>query len=177
MSGDTVFVGPKGASVSVRGEIRRPAVYEIKSGTTITQLIKEAGGSKASAYLLQVQVKRYREDGIHVYTLDVTTAKNQQFILKDGDEIIINPVSEALKNSVIVRGAVVRQGAYTYHQGMKITDLFTSSDDDFMANADLDYALVVREFNYKHDVKVLQFNINEAINHPESLSNLVFSTE
>ncbi|MDW6002175.1 SLBB domain-containing protein [Vibrio mangrovi] len=174
-SGDTVFVGPKGASVRIQGKVRRPAIYEIESGTTIGQLIKQAGGSKASAYLLKVKIKRYRDNGIHVHTLDVTKAKDKQFVLQDGDEVTVSPVGDVLKNSVIVRGAVIRQGAYAYHTGMKISDLFVSSDD-LMPNADLDYALVVRELSHKHNVKVLQFSINKAINAVGAPDNLELSS-
>ncbi|QMV12992.1 Polysialic acid transport protein KpsD precursor [Vibrio spartinae] len=171
-SGDTVFVAAKGPSVSIRGEIRRPAVYEIKSGTTIKQLMKLAGGSKANAYLPQLQVKRYQNDGVHIHTLDLTKGKDKQFILQDGDDITINPISDVLKNAVIVRGATIRQGAYAYSQGMRISDLLSSSDD-LAPNADLDYAIIVRETGRKHNIKVLQFSLNNAINIASSADDLV----
>ncbi|SJN57324.1 Polysialic acid transport protein KpsD precursor [Vibrio ruber DSM 16370] len=169
-SGDTVFVAAKGPSVSIQGEIRRPAVYEIKSGTTIEQLVKLAGGSRASAYLPQIQVKRYQNNGIHIHTLDLT--KDKLFTLQDGDDITVNPVSDALKNAVIVRGAAIRQGAYAYSQGMRVSDLFSSADD-LAPNADLDYAIIVRETGYKHNIKVLQFSLNHAINIMNSADDLV----
>ncbi|WNJ96478.1 SLBB domain-containing protein [Vibrio ruber] len=169
-SGDTVFVAAKGPSVSIQGEIRRPAVYEIKSGTTIEQLVKLAGGSKASAYLPQLQVKRYQSNGIHIHTLDLT--KDKSFTLQDGDDITVNPVSDALKNAVIVRGAAIRQGAYAYSQGMKVSGLFSSADD-LAPNADLDYAIIVRETGRKHNIKVLQFSLNNAINIANSADDLV----
>ncbi|SHF60675.1 SLBB domain-containing protein [Vibrio gazogenes] len=171
-SGDTVFVAAKGPSVSIRGEIRRPAVYEIKSGTTIKQLLKLAGGSKASAYLPQLQVKRYQNDGIHIHTLDLTKDKDKLFVLQDGDDITVKPTSDVLKNAVIVRGAAIRQGAYSYSQGMRVSDLFSSSDD-LAPNADLDYAIIVRETGHKHNIKVLQFSLNNAINLTNSSDNLV----
>ncbi|WP_198298089.1 SLBB domain-containing protein [Vibrio gazogenes] len=171
-SGDTVFVAAKGPSVSIRGEIRRPAVYEIKSGTTMKQLMKLAGGSKASAYLPQLQVKRYQKNGIHIHTLDLTNGKDKQFVLQDGDDITVNPISDVLKNAVIVRGAAIRQGAYAYSQGMRISDLFSSADD-LAPNADLDYALIVRETGHKHGIKVLQFSLNNAINMANSSDDLV----
>ncbi|KUJ00636.1 SLBB domain-containing protein [Vibrio sp. MEBiC08052] len=175
-SGDTVFVAAKGPSVSIRGEIRRPAVYEIKSGTTIEQLMTLAGGSKASAYLLQLQIKRYQKNGIHIHTLDLTKDKDQSFVLQDGDDITINPISGVLKNAVIVRGAAIRQGAYAYSQGMKVSDLF-SSLDALAPNADLDYAIIVRETGHKHDIKVLQFSLNQAIKNVNSSDDLVLQPD
>jgi protein involved in polysaccharide export with SLBB domain len=172
-SGDTVFVAPKGATVSIRGQIHRPAYYEIRPGTTLFRLIQIAGGSKANAYIQQIQIKRYQSNGIHVYTLDLTKTADKQFILQDGDDVNLYPISDTMKNAVMVRGAVVRQGVYAYHHGMTVGDLFTSSTDDLMPNADFDYALVVREINDKHDIKVLQFSVGQAINHPGTVTDLV----
>ena len=175
-SGDTVFVAAKGPSVRIQGEVLRPAIYEIKPNTTIKKLVNIAGGNKASAYLLQVQVKRYQKNGIHVYTLDLTKDKDNKFVIKGGDDITIHPVSDVLKRAVIVRGAAIRQGAYAYHQDMKVSDLF-SSIDDLAPNADLDYAIVVRETGHKHNIKVLQLSLNNAINNVGSPDDIILKSD
>lgn len=172
-SGDTVFVGAKGSSVTIEGQVRRPAVYEIIAGETLGTLLKDAGGSKADAYLQQVEVKRYQTDGVHIITVDLSKARGRNLELKDGDRVRFQKVSDQLQDAVIVRGAVSRQGAYAYHSGMKISDLFRSEQDDLMPDTDQNYALVVRETDAEHHIKVLQFNLGKAIRHPDSQQNLV----
>ncbi|MFM2484533.1 SLBB domain-containing protein [Celerinatantimonas yamalensis] len=171
-SGDTVFVGAKGASASISGQVRRPAVYEIKPGETLGRLLKDAGGSSAAAYLQQVEIKRFQADGVHVITADLSRAKGRDLVLKDGDSIRIHRVSDQLQNVVMIRGAVTRQGAYAFHQGMKISDLFTNASDDLLPNTDQNYALLVREIDPEHHIKVLQFNLGDAIRSPLGKQNL-----
>ncbi|MFM2482038.1 SLBB domain-containing protein [Celerinatantimonas sp. YJH-8] len=172
-SGDTVFVAAKGQSVSIDGQVRRPAVYEIKSGDSLGQLLADAGGSQANAYLQQVQIKRYSASGEQVLTKDLTTSEGKSFHLQDGDKVHLAPVSEQLLHSVIVRGAVTRQGAFAFRNGMKIADLFSNKEDDLLPNTDQNYALVVREIDALHHIKVLQFNLGHAIRQPESADNLI----
>jgi len=42
--GDVVFVPPVGATAGVAGEVRRPALYEVRSGDTVGELIRLSGG-------------------------------------------------------------------------------------------------------------------------------------
>ncbi|MGO3406047.1 MAG: SLBB domain-containing protein [Marinomonas sp.] len=170
--GDTVFVGAKGPSATITGKVRRPAVYETKPGETLGDLLKNAGGSKADAYLQQVEVKRYQSNGVHIITADLTAASGRDLALKDGDRVSFKKISDQLQNAVLVRGAVTRQGAYAYHEGMKVSDLFTNASDDLLPNTDQRYALVVREFGSRHQIKVLQFNLSEALSSPSNSQNL-----
>ena len=170
--GDTVFVEAKGPSATITGQVRRPAVYETKSGETLGNLLRNAGGSEADAYLQQVEVKRYQANGVHLITADLTTATGRDLVLKDGDRIRLKKVSDQLKNTVLIRGAVTRQGAYEYYQGMKIADLFSSASDDLLPNTDQNYALVVRETGSQRQIKVLQFSLAAALSSPENSQNL-----
>lgn len=174
-SGDTVFVSAKGAEATIDGQIRRPAIYELKAGDTLQSLIEDAGGSQPDAYLQQIQVKRFSATGEVVYTEDLTTAEGKAFKLQDGDKIHIGKVSDELRDVVMVRGAVPRQGAFAYKDGMKIADLFSNRSKDFLVNTDQDYALVVREIDSKHHIKVLQFNLGNAVNNPTSEDNLALA--
>lgn len=176
-SGDTVFVESKGPDVSIDGQIRRPAVYEMKAGETLGELIKNAGGSKADAYLQQVEIKRFAEDGVHVLTADAENAQGLNVKLHPGDKVLLKQVSDQLKNSVIVRGAVTRQGAYAFHLGMKISDLFTSGADDLLENTDQSYALIVRETDAQHHIKVLQFNLGAALKGGQNTQDLTLDNK
>ena len=39
MPGDAIFVPPIGATVSVDGEVRRPAIYEIKGERAVSEIV------------------------------------------------------------------------------------------------------------------------------------------
>ena len=57
-NGDTIFVPVIGPVVAVAGEVRRPAIYEIKGGMTLPELLKMAGGVTAAGYTNRIQVER-----------------------------------------------------------------------------------------------------------------------
>ncbi len=58
-SGDTLLVPPAGSQVAVSGEIKRPAIYELKAGeTTLATVIRDAGGFTAAASLSHIKIER-----------------------------------------------------------------------------------------------------------------------
>src|SRR5512145_1568795 len=58
MPEDVVFIPPIGPVAAVAGSVNRPALYELKSETTISQLIELAGGLNAVAFKGRIQVER-----------------------------------------------------------------------------------------------------------------------
>ena len=71
-SGDTVFITPLGRTATIRGAVKRPAVYELKGGETVTDLIDLAGGFTAEAYTGRIDVTRI--DRVTGLTSVVTTS-------------------------------------------------------------------------------------------------------
>ncbi|WP_240474047.1 SLBB domain-containing protein [Salinivibrio socompensis] len=172
LKGDTLFVPARGAQVAVEGEVLRPALYELNGSTTLSKAINMAGGALPEGYLSSISVKRVTESGIQQFSLDMSTAKGQGFTVKNGDDIKIAKSNDALDNAVVLRGEVVRQGAYNFEPGMTIADLVSNTQRDLKPTADLNYALVVREIDAERNIEVLQFKLGQAIDHPNSSDNL-----
>src|SRR6267378_2097750 len=57
-TGDVVFVPVHGTRVQVSGAVVRPAIYELKPGETLSELVAAAGGFKAEAALKRIAVHR-----------------------------------------------------------------------------------------------------------------------
>ncbi|OOE85079.1 sugar transporter [Salinivibrio sharmensis] len=172
LKGDTLFVPARGAQVAIEGEVLRPALYELNGPTTLASAINMAGGALPEGYLSSVSVKRVTESGIQQFSLDMSTSKGQTFTVKNGDDIKIAKSNDALDDAVVLRGEVVRQGAYNFEPGMTIADLVSNAQRDLKPTADLNYALVVREIDAERNIEVLQFKLGQAIDHPNSSDNL-----
>lgn len=172
-SGDTLFIPTRQNSVTIEGQVTRPAMYELKGRVTMTGLLNMAGGASAQAYLSKVNVRRANSDGVQQLTLDLSTPSDRQFIVADGDEIRFDKVSNSLKNAIAVRGEVARQGALSFKEGMKVSDAIGSIEDGLKQSADLNYALLVRQINQKQDIEVFQFSLLEALTAPTSRDNLL----
>ncbi|OOF31725.1 SLBB domain-containing protein [Salinivibrio proteolyticus] len=171
LKGDTLFVPTRGAQVKVDGEVLRPALYELKEKTSLIDILTMAGGSLPEGYLSSVSVKRVTESGVQPFSVDMRTPKGQAFTVKNGDAIHIAKSNEAFDNAVVVRGEVVRQGAYNFEPGMTVADVIKNRRD-LKPSADLNYALVVREIDAERNIDVLQFKLGTALEQPSSSENL-----
>ncbi|WP_428443777.1 SLBB domain-containing protein [Photobacterium sagamiensis] len=170
-AGDTVFIPAKGAEVVVEGEVTRPAIYELKGKETLNQVLAIAGGTTATTYLENVLIDRRNAKGIDVYAKNLNQASAGHFIIQNGDTIRLQAKSSTYRNAVSVRGDVVRQGAFQFRNGMKVSDLFGSLASSMNDNADLDYALLIRERNVQGDLEVFQFSLAKALQDKNSIDN------
>ncbi|EJL6749812.1 SLBB domain-containing protein [Vibrio alginolyticus] len=177
LPGDVVFIGALGNTISIDGEVNRPAIYEIKPGETYKQAIQMAGGFTANAYSDQIEVKRYATKGARdVLTLNFSQSHDQQTKVKNGDAVNVLKKSEELTRYVQIEGDVRHPGFIEWKNGLRIADLFQSVDTSFNSTADVNYAVVVREVNPQRDIEVYQVNLANAILSPSSKDNLKLSS-
>lgn len=174
--GDVIFVSPVKAMAEVAGEVQRPALYEVKAGESVRQLVEMAGGSKAGAFPRSVVLERFNEQNVRaLLNLDLTKATDQQVLVQNGDVLRIGLTSKRVENIVTMAGAVVRPGQYAWFPGIRVSNLLNSLWSDLHLSVDLDYALVVRETSELGELKVMQFNLGKAITDPGSADNLSLS--
>ncbi|MCS0024734.1 SLBB domain-containing protein [Vibrio antiquarius] len=170
---DVVLIGSVNDTVSIEGEINRPAIYEVKAGETYQQLIQMAGGFTANAHVEQLEIKRYASHGAReALTLDFNKTQDRQSKVKNGDAIKILKKSEELTRYVQIEGDVRHSGYVEWRNGLRVADLFKSVDSAFNSTADVNYAVVVREINPQRDIEVFQLSLANAILSPGSRDNL-----
>ncbi|MBA6417678.1 SLBB domain-containing protein [Colwellia sp. 6M3] len=164
-SGDVVFIPTQSKSVSILGEVRRPAIYELKKGDNFNQVIAMAGGLLPSAYPQSTMIERYNNQNLRsIINVDLTDSAARTQELKSGDYIRVLKSSGMYEQSITVIGAVTRPGKYQWQQGIKIADLLPSLDSHILPSADLSYGLIVRQKDDARNIEVLQFNLARALN-------------
>ncbi len=163
-SGDVVFIPSVGGLVSVDGEVRRPAIYELKGKESMGDVIAMAGGLKGAAYPRSSSIERYNKQGLKtIKNVDLTTDDGRAVRAKAGDIVKVKTATTQFEDAITVLGAVVRPGKYQWYQGQKVSDLLPSIWGDFQPSADLDYAIIIREINKHGDIEVHQFAPSVAI--------------
>ncbi|CAM3031907.1 SLBB domain-containing protein [Vibrio mytili] len=173
LPGDVVFIGSVAQTVSVDGEVNRPAIYEVKPGETYKQLIQMAGGFTANAFFEQIDIKRYGTEGVReALTLNFVNPQDQQVKVKVGDEVNVLKKSEELTRYVQIEGDVRHPGFVEWKSGVRVADLFQSVDSSFNSTADVSYAVIVREINSQRDIETFQVNLANAILSPNSSDNI-----
>ena len=138
--GDVVFVPPVGAQVSVDGEVLRPAIYEIRPGEGVEDVIWFAGGLMPSARTDAVRVERIvprfdRVDGRDRIVVDVdydlVVAGRDSLALRAGDHVEVLPLREDQRGWVEITGAVYRPGRYELSAGATVSTLIERAGGAF----------------------------------------------
>jgi polysaccharide export outer membrane protein len=174
-SGDTVFVPTVNRLVTIDGEVKRPAIYEILSSDTLGDLLKMAGGLTASSYKKSASFERRLVDQGRLVRVqvDLTDPEDLKQSLVDGDSMYVAAIKDEISNQVLLRGAVARPGGYAWRPGLRVSDLLASVDEDLLAETDLSTGLVVRRIGKGLEIDVLGLNLGDAINNSGGESDLI----
>lgn len=132
-TGDVVFVPVHGPRVKIDGEVIRPAIYEIREGEGLPDLVRAAGGFTASASRRRVQIRRIlppdqrTEIGRDRVVIDLSAEQFEQglspsFALQPGDEVEVFPVVDRVRSRITVDGNVWAPGPQGYAPGMRLSD-------------------------------------------------------
>jgi|HigsolmetaAR202D_1030399.scaffolds.fasta_scaffold06461_3 Periplasmic protein involved in polysaccharide export len=171
LPGDTVFVPPVGTTVAIAGEVRRPAIYELKGETTVGDLIDLAGGLTADADPRLSTLQRVNEQRQRVtIDLDLTSDATRATRLVSGDVVRIPAIRPVLEQTVTLSGHVYRPGQFQFRSGMRLLDLIPTLDE-LKPNADLRYILVKRELPPDRRLTVFSANLERALEDPSSAAN------
>ncbi|MCS7254753.1 MAG: SLBB domain-containing protein [Armatimonadota bacterium] len=132
--GDVVHIPVVGPTVIVKGEVKRPAIYEIIGGERLRDIIELAGGVLPSAYLGRVRVHRIINNqrkliqDILVSELFTNPKPEQNVLMQDGDEVVVLQVLPEKRRIVSISGAINRPGVYEWYEGMKVKDLIERAE-------------------------------------------------
>jgi polysaccharide export outer membrane protein len=162
--GDVIFVPRSNTLVAISGNVKRPAIFELRGDLTLGTLIDLAGGLAPSAYKQRLQIERSVQNEKQAI-LDVTyngdgTARG--FILQDGDVVTVFPIAPEETDAVYVYGNVLRPGSYAYRPGMRVSDVIRD-ETELRSDTDFTYALIKRYVEPDMHTELVPFNLAEAI--------------
>ncbi len=162
LPGDVLFVPPVGVTVGIAGQTIRPAIYELKEGQSVAELLTLSGGLRPDAdprvaRLERIDAQRQRT----VLNLDVSMAPGRNTVLRAGDVLTIPKVLEERVGTVTLEGYVQRTGQSAWRAGMRLSDLIGSLDA-LKLNADQRYVLIRRERMPDRRIEVLSADLTRA---------------
>ena len=107
---DVIIVGPYECLVEVRGKVKRPMFYEMRSTESVQQVLEYAGGFSGDAYTKNVRLIRKKGEEYSIHSIEEFDMNG--FTLADGDSLYVDSVIPRFSNMVEVRGAVMHPGMY-----------------------------------------------------------------
>jgi protein involved in polysaccharide export with SLBB domain len=110
-TGDIVFVPYYEKRVRLRGEVKTPAVFELKGKETLKEVFEYAGGFTEIAYQNTIQVMRYGQEGKEFYTLNKSFLDT--FTILGGEIVDIQSINNEDKFKIELVGSIKRPGFYS----------------------------------------------------------------
>lgn len=171
LPGDVIFVPPVGTTVEVSGSINRPARYELSKNSQLTSLIKMAGGLSNTSHASHIKVTRINKLGERsLFNVDYNTQKGKAFKLRNGDQISIGGTLDYINNQITIHGSAKRPGAYSWHNGIRFSDII-SNVQEVLPATDIHIALLQRTIPKTGRIETHLFSPVNAWNSPKTLSD------
>lgn len=179
-NGDSLRVPPLGSTVEVQGMVRRPAIYELHGEKNLDEVLDLAGGILPAAALRHIEVQRLEaHEKRTMLSLELGESSDKEslraalakFAVQDGDEIHIFPIAPYNSDAVYLEGHVLRPGRYSYHSGMKLSELL-SSYKDLLPEPAGQYGEIIRIAAPDNRPIVEGFDLAAALEHPEKSPEL-----
>jgi polysaccharide biosynthesis/export protein len=199
--GDTIHFEPSRGLAAVSGQVNREAIFHVRNGDSVADLLRFAGGLTTTADDSLVRIERL-DKGRRVMEEIKLDTEGMNRPVRSGDLIMILPVSQRIDNVVTLRGNVAVPLRSPWRDGMRVSDLIPSAQalvrpaalaqrnerttlsgfGDAQRDIDIardypevnwDFATIERLNPITHAVSVLSFNLGQVLFHKSEADNLV----
>ena len=163
-NGDVVFVPTAGPLVGVAGNVKRPAIYELKGETDLAGILELAGGIIPTAYTQQIQVERVEKNQRRI-VVDLNTIERdiaKTFKLQDADLVKVFSIVDKDTNVVYLHGNVKRPGKYELKKGMRLKNLI-KDESELLQETYFEYGLIKRLVPPSFEVKLIPFSLGSLL--------------
>jgi protein involved in polysaccharide export with SLBB domain len=182
--GDLVFISKAEKLAKATGTVGRPAIYELKHGETLSDLLAFAGGLLPNTDHT-VNLWRLNEVGVsEVFNPGLArdfASGQKEFQMQNGDSIFVFASTKPNTNAIQVTGSVFYPGHYEWTEGMLVKDAVALaggiSSEAFLdravierINADSSYSYFSDDFDANRNFKLLP-NDNVVILDSRRLKN------
>jgi len=167
--GDYLFVPPATCIVEISGAVNRPYTYESKVGETVKDMIRYAGGFSSMAFRDIITLKRLDYNEIKVFDIHNSDAGDE--IIKDGDELVVNKISNKISNVITIKGDIGVAGEYEFKQGENLLELLERSKC-ISQKTFLDKVYVIR-LNQDRTKTHLSINLKSILENPDVSDNII----
>lgn len=126
--GDVIFVPAVGNQVAVRGEVKRPGIFEFKPTESVADIVKFASGFSGFAFQNEIRIRR-TVNGIDRISRSVDQSEIVAITPSSGDIVEILAVNALPTKTVELSGLFSRPGYQEWREGLTLADIVTSPRD------------------------------------------------
>jgi polysaccharide export outer membrane protein len=119
-SGDVIIIDPAEQFINITGQVKRPAIYEIKEGETLDDLIKFALGYTQTANKSNINLRILDIQSSSIKNINVSKLESD---LVNVLSVNVNPYVNKSIASVSVSGAIKEPGFYSISENETLDDV------------------------------------------------------
>jgi protein involved in polysaccharide export with SLBB domain len=123
---DVIRIPAYNQRVTVEGQVKRPGIFEMKSGESFQDLLTFASGFNEFAFTASVNVLQKTDKEFKVK--DVKATEFKLYKPRSGDVFTVTKILNRFENRIKIEGAVFRPNTYSFYEGMRIADLVAKAD-------------------------------------------------
>ncbi|WP_443945482.1 SLBB domain-containing protein [Pedobacter sp. AW1-32] len=149
--------------IELSGEIKRPAIVEMKNSETLADALRFAGGFADDAYSAQIKVLQNTSRERKV--TDINEADFATYKPKNGDKFVVEKILDRFANRVVIEGAVFRPGQYEVDEQLTLKKLILKADG-LKEDAFLNRGYISR-LNADNSLALVSFDVAKIMNGTE----------
>lgn len=172
---DVIFIPPVGLTVSVDGEVKRPAIYELREEASVADVVRIAGGLTPEADVTRGSLTRITPSGTRdVLNVNLNDSAGADQRVGNGSVLRIARLRPQIDAGVELEGYVHRPGPLAWREGLRLTGVL-GSVDELLPNADHRYILIRRESGPDRRISVLSADLIAALAVPGSAADVLLA--
>ncbi len=144
-SNDALLINPTGKTVTISGEVKNPAIFELNDDETFKDLIFFSSGLTNKANKNKITLSSYADNGERIYK-NLSLSEINKVRLKDGDEIYVHNLSNTPRNIIKIVGEISSSGSVAFEEGLLLEEIIRP--EDFFESTYAPFAIIERENNF-----------------------------
>lgn len=163
---DVINIPVYGNRIMLKGEVKRPGLFELKDGETLADLMRYSGGFSELAFTESVQLIEIIDSERRAKSVDAKDFAS--YVPSAGAIVKVSGVVNTVRSRVIASGAFMRPGSYAWQKDMKLSQLFEQAKG-VEATAFLSRGLVYRKAG-KEEAVYMRFSVKAVLENNSDLT-------
>ena len=114
---DTIFVGKIGSVAALKNGVKEPGIYELKTGETLKDLVKYAGGLLVTTRQDDVIMTGFDRSANQKIARTVKWDNAINSKLTNGESVEFKETYNNSENTIAIQGNIKHPATYVYHEG------------------------------------------------------------
>jgi protein involved in polysaccharide export with SLBB domain len=163
---DLINIPVYGNRIMLKGEVKRPGLFELKEGETLADLMRYCGGFSELAFKESVQLIEIIDNERRAKSVEAKDFAS--YIPSSGAIVEVSGVVNTVRSRVVASGAFMRPGTYAWQKDMRLSHLFEQAKG-VENNALLSRGLLYRKAG-KEEALYLRFSVQAVLDGNSDLT-------